>query len=65
MYEIVKQRGTIVERIPGTPLFLSEEEALAYVSTYVEAHRKEFKGSIDVCGVRRKGSVGPARVRDL
>jgi hypothetical protein len=65
MYEIVKQRGTVVERIPGTPLFLSEEDALAYASIYAEEHPDEFKSAVGVYGIRRKGSIGPTKSRAL
>ena len=64
MYEIVKQRGMDVERIAGTPLFLSESDALAYASNYAEEHSDEFKDAHVLCGIRRKGSSGPVKSRD-
>lgn len=57
MYEIARQRGAVAERIPGTPLFLSEEDALAYASAYLTEHP-----SLEQCGVRRKGSIGPIKL---
>jgi hypothetical protein len=65
MYEIVKQRGMIVERIPGTPLFLSEQDALGYASTYANEHPDEFESAVEVCGIRRKGSIGPIKSHAL
>lgn len=52
VFEIVKNSGSGTKRILGTPLFVTESEALAYAAYYVRSHSEEFRAGQDGCGAR-------------
>jgi hypothetical protein len=54
VFEIVKITGTKTERIPGTPLFETKAEAVAYASQYFRGHPDEFRKGREGCSARRR-----------
>ncbi len=54
MYQIVKQRMRSFERVPGSPIFEQESEALAWAQQYIEAHRGTLDHARERVGVVRE-----------
>jgi hypothetical protein len=53
MYQIMKQRVRSFERVPGSPNFDQESEALAWAQQYLESHRDTLDHAIERIGAVR------------
>ena len=54
MYQIMKRRMRSFERVPGSPIFEQESEALAWAQQYLESHRDTLDHARESIGVVRE-----------
>ena len=55
MYQIMKRRMRSFERVPGSPIFEQESEALAWAQQYLESHRDTLDHARESIGGSRNG----------
>jgi len=54
MYQVMKRRIRTFERVPGSPIFDRESEALAWAQQYLESHRDTLDHARERIGVVRE-----------